>query len=62
VVNFFTSSVSSAPSTSSVAGSRSEPLTLYAEMLALSGTLKLLMIAQLVLLLFLGSFWLYGQM
>jgi hypothetical protein len=62
VVNFFASSVSSAPRTSSVAGSRFEPLTLYAEMLALSGTLKLLMIAQLVLLLFLGSFWLYGQM
>ncbi|KAJ7774689.1 hypothetical protein B0H14DRAFT_2631902 [Mycena olivaceomarginata] len=46
---------SPAPIASNVVGSRPEPLALYAEMLALSGTLKLLMIAQLMLLLFLGS-------
>jgi hypothetical protein len=47
-------SESPAPIASNVAGSRPEPLALYAEMLALSRTLKLLMIAQLMLLLFLG--------
>jgi hypothetical protein len=51
---YIKASESPAPIASNVVGSRPEPLTLYSEMLALSRTLKLLMTAQLVLLLLLG--------
>jgi hypothetical protein len=53
---YIKASESPAPIASNVVGGRPEPLTLYSEMLALrvSRTLKLLMTAQLVLLLLLG--------
>jgi hypothetical protein len=47
------------PNASSAAENRPDSPTLHAEILPLSGTFKVLMVVQLVLILFLGITWLY---